>query len=617
MKETDSKIPAIEEERFQKVVEAAPCAMVMVDKNQNIVLINTQTEKIFGYERQELLGQKLEILIPQSFRSRHQGQVDNHFITPLTRPMGVGRDLFALHKNGKEFPVEIGLNPLQMNEGSFILASIIDITERKNNELILKESEERFRLLADSVPVLIWMAGPDKKHFYFNKTWLNFTGRSLEQEIGDAWATGLHPEDLKFYFKTYSASFDEKKPFSIEYRLKNKEGVYRWLIDTGIPRFNQKGEFLGYIGGCTDISQQKALEQTANDAQRMAHLGSWQWDIKNNTEIWSDEQFRIFGYEPKTIQAHHETFMNAIPVDKRQKVLSAFRSALEDNLPCHIESSIVRPNGELRHVLLQGEVKRNEKNEAVLMSGTVFDITDRKKVEQMKNEFIATVSHELRTPLTSIRGSLGLISGGAVGDMPDKAKPLVQIALSNCERLVRMINDILDIEKIESGKIDFHLKICDLNEVIKNSVKANEDYASQYAVLLKINETSESAFASIDVDRMTQVLTNLISNAVKFSSKGDIVLISVSRHGSNIRVSVMDKGKGIPENFKTKIFGKFAQADSSSTKQKGGTGLGLNICKKIVEKHGGKIGFESIPGAGATFYFDLPGLECSKDDNQA
>ena len=243
----------------------------------------------------------------------------------------------------------------------------------------------------------------------------------------------------------------------------------------------------------------------------------------------------------------------------------------------------------------------------VYFVGVVKDITERKQVEQMQKEFISTVSHELRTPLTSIRGSLGLILGGVSGELPEKAKALLTIANNNSERLIHLINDILDMEKISAGKMQFDYTVANLLTVVQQAVESNKGYADQLHVSFELNSSPDNEImVRIDEKRMAQVMSNLLSNAAKYSPTNDRVEISLEVAEKSVRISVHDHGNGIPEEFKSRIFSKFAQADSSDTRQKGGTGLGLNITKVIVEEHGGSIGFDSEAGKGTTFYVDIP-----------
>ncbi|NBW11749.1 MAG: response regulator [Caulobacteraceae bacterium] len=235
----------------------------------------------------------------------------------------------------------------------------------------------------------------------------------------------------------------------------------------------------------------------------------------------------------------------------------------------------------------------------------VRDISERRRIEQLKDEFVSTVSHELRTPLTSIAGSLGLLSGGAAGPLPEKAARLIQIAQSNSQRLVRLINDILDIEKIESGKLRLELAPLDLREIAERSIEGVQGYARELGVVVTLGE-AEAAPVRGDADRLIQVVTNLLSNASKFSPAGGTVSVTVDRETRLARLSVIDQGPGIPESFRARIFSKFAQADGSDTRAKGGTGLGLAIAREIAERHGGRLWFESAEGEGATFHLDLP-----------
>lgn len=235
----------------------------------------------------------------------------------------------------------------------------------------------------------------------------------------------------------------------------------------------------------------------------------------------------------------------------------------------------------------------------------VRDISERRRIDEMKREFVSTVSHELRTPMTSIAGSLGLLAGGAAGDLPEKAARLIGIAQANSQRLVRLINDILDMEKIESGQMTLVLEPLDLRQIAERSIEGVRAFADSHGVTLSLSRGEPTPVRG-DADRLIQVVTNLLSNAAKFSPTGGEVIVSVHPEQRIARLSVCDRGPGIPEAFRARIFSKFAQADSSDTRSKGGTGLGLAIAREIAERHGGRLWFESDPGDGATFHLDLP-----------
>ena len=230
------------------------------------------------------------------------------------------------------------------------------------------------------------------------------------------------------------------------------------------------------------------------------------------------------------------------------------------------------------------------------------------RADQLKSEFVSTVSHELRTPITAIRGSLGLLHAGAAGVLPENAAKLVGIAESSCKRLVYLLNDILDMEKIEAGKLDLRLSECDLVQLAAQARLAMQGYAAERGVVLRLEHATAKAPARVDPDRVIQVLTNLISNAVRFSPAGSTVELDVARAEGGHCVSVRDHGPGVTAQFRSRLFQKVSQADASTTRTSGGTGLGLAICKSIVERLGGRIGYEPAAGGGSVFFFELPGM---------
>jgi signal transduction histidine kinase/DNA-binding response OmpR family regulator len=229
-----------------------------------------------------------------------------------------------------------------------------------------------------------------------------------------------------------------------------------------------------------------------------------------------------------------------------------------------------------------------------------------KEKTRLKDEFVATVSHELRTPLTSITGALGLLTGNVAGKLPESAMHLLTVAYTNSQRLVRLLNDILDIEKMESGKAAFEFKRVEVRSLVEQAIEANRGFAKGFNVELQLHTASAAVDARVDADRLVQAITNLLSNAIKFSPPGEEVAVAVETRGDTVRISVRDHGHGVPEEFKPRIFEKFAQADATDARQKGGTGLGLSIVKQIVERLDGVVGFDEAPGGGAIFHIELP-----------
>ncbi len=239
----------------------------------------------------------------------------------------------------------------------------------------------------------------------------------------------------------------------------------------------------------------------------------------------------------------------------------------------------------------------------------VRDVSQLKEVDKLKDEFIATVSHELRTPLTAIRGSLGLLSGGVMGELAPPAQKLVKVSMTNVDRLTRLVNDILDLERIGSGQLPMSLKPTEFDATVLAAIEANQPFAREFEVSIEWQPGAPRAMLRTDADRIAQIFTNLLSNAVKFSPRGGAVVVKTRRRrdelGAHLRIEISDNGPGIPAEFQKRIFGKFTQADGSDTRTAQGTGLGLSIARALTEKLGGRIGFETGE-AGTTFWCEWP-----------
>lgn len=251
-------------------------------------------------------------------------------------------------------------------------------------------------------------------------------------------------------------------------------------------------------------------------------------------------------------------------------------------------------------------VSRCVQNRLPLFIGVVRDISERNRIDQLKNEFVSTVSHELRTPLTAISGSLGLISGGALGELPERARPVLDIAYRNSQRLSFLINDLLDMEKLVAGKMHFDIQRQFLMPLLEQSIEGNSAYGGNRHIKLLLTEVTPEIEVAVDGQRLLQVLSNLLSNAIKYSPDDGVVEITTRVQDSMVRVSVTDHGPGISAEFRERIFQKFSQADSSDTRRKSGTGLGLAISREMIGRMNGRIGFNSVEGQGACFYFELP-----------
>lgn len=315
---------------------------------------------------------------------------------------------------------------------------------------------------------------------------------------------------------------------------------------------------------------------------------------------------RLYGYEsPAELIDALSSIEQQLYVQPQRR--QEFRTLVErDGVVSNFESQVYQRDGSVIWISENARAVRDAKGTVLYYEGIVENITERKAVERLKNEFISTVSHELRTPLTSIRGALGLLINGVAGDLSPQIRALVDMAYKNSERLVLLINDILDIEKIEAGRMHFDLQPLNLISLIEQALEVNRPYGEQLQVQFLLEPCVPEIMVQADSNRVIQVLTNLLSNAAKFSPAQGTVKVTVSQQEQWVQVAIADRGPGIPVEFRTRIFQKFAQADGSDQRRLAGTGLGLSISKAIAEKLGGEISFETEINVGTTFYFKLP-----------
>lgn len=257
------------QDRLANIIASAMDAIIAIDDKQRIVLFNVSAERMFGCLAHDAIGDSVERFIPQRFRADHSVHVRRFGHTGVTnRAMGAPGILWALRANGEEFPIEASISRGEAGGKQLFTVIIRDVAERHRAEEKARESEERFRLVANTAPVLIWMSGPDKLCNYFNQPWLEFTGRPIEAELGNGWVDCVHPEDWKACVETYTEAFDRRESFRMQYRLRRSDGEYRWLLDIGVPRFNADGSFAGYIGSCIDVTDRKLAEEALSGVNR-------------------------------------------------------------------------------------------------------------------------------------------------------------------------------------------------------------------------------------------------------------------------------------------------------------------------------------------------------------
>ncbi|MBP2160385.1 MULTISPECIES: CHASE domain-containing protein [Asticcacaulis] len=423
---------------------------------------------------------------------------------------------------------------------------------------------------------------------------------------------------LKPGFATLTARIAHFGEDTSEWTFVRKDGTRFPVSLNATALVGENGELTGYLGVAEDITERRAQQQalvTSEETFRLAMEnaptgqalvspdGRW---LKVNGALCE-----LLGYTPETLL--RTDFQTITHPDDLDADMTLVGQVLSGEIASYtLEKRYIHSDGRIIWGLLSVSLVRKADGTPHYFISQIQDVTERRVMEQMKSEFISTVSHELRTPLTAIRGSLDFVANSLGGNLPQAGQRLIDMARRNCDRLVLLVNDILDIDKITSGTMRFDLRDESVAQLVEQSVALNQGFADKLNVGLAA-ATATGAAIRVDGERFQQVMTNLISNAVKFSPEGGTVHIAAAPAGSDIRISVRDEGPGIPADFRGRIFGRFAQADSSITRAKGGSGLGLHITKEIVAQMGGTIGYDSVEGEGATFWILFPAVRDEMD----
>ncbi|WP_312596970.1 hybrid sensor histidine kinase/response regulator [Stutzerimonas nitrititolerans] len=362
------------------------------------------------------------------------------------------------------------------------------------------------------------------------------------------------------------------------------------------------------------IRENKRALQLSEERLSLALKGSndglWDLNLAADTFYASPRTWHMLGYQPGELQLSTRLWEQVLVAEDLPRTRAQLAQTMLSRLDQFTSELRFRhKDGRTVPVLVRGYIQRDAQGQPLRISGTSMDLTEHKRIEQMKNEFVSTVSHELRTPLTSISGALGLINGGALGEVPPAMQQMLEIAYRNSQRLGHLINDLLDMEKIAAGKMSFDMHEHSLRQLLEEALASNQAFAAQLGVNCVLHEAVDVQ-VWVDASRLQQVLGNFLSNAIKYTPEGGEVSLHCSMpDATHVRISVTDQGPGIAAEFRARVFEKFAQADASDSRQKGGTGLGLAITKEFIERMGGKVGFDTAEGQGTTFWCELPILE--------
>ncbi|XOZ34450.1 PAS domain-containing protein [Halomonadaceae bacterium KBTZ08] len=492
-----------------------------------------------------------------------------------------------------------------------------------SEELERQLSRERLYKLLDQVPGMIYQfrrfPNGDAIFPFSSSGIQSIYGVSPEMAAGDASQAfeAIHPDDVQTVSDSIEYSAETLENWSSKYRVRDDRGNYRWVYGQARPEKLSDGSVLwhGYIHDIHDQElARRALERNELRLRTLfefSPIGIALNDLKTGSFIDLNESlYKPTGYSAEEfVQLSYWDITPSEYYQDEQKTLDRLRT---EGVYGPFEKEYIRKDGSRYPVRLQG-VLTHDPDDRPLIWSLVEDITDRRRLERMKDQFIATVSHELRTPLTSITGSLRLLEGGAAGELPAKAVTMLGTARRNADRLASLINDLLDMEKLVAGKMPMNLEEQPLAPVIQSAVESMAEYGQQFSVRIEITSGEQDQSVYVDGMRLEQALTNLISNGIKFSPPEAVLEIHVLAQGSDVVMKIRDHGPGVEQRFQNQLFDRFSQADSTDTRRLPGTGLGLSITREIVEQMNGEVFYEDAEGGGSCFCIQLPVVGSGSD----
>ena len=478
--------------------------------------------------------------------------------------------------------------------------------------------------MVDNSPAIMWITDKDARCTYLSRQWYEVTGRTPADDLGFGWVENVHPEDRDAAAKAFFTAVEERGRISIRYRLRHKNGTYRWSVDSGLPNLAPDGTFLGYIGTVIDIHDQVSSEieieimrQRFNRSAAATDLGVWYCDLPFDELIWNKEVKAHF-FHPQDQRVTIDDFYAHIDAQDRERVRADISRSIQTRGPYDTTFKTFDFNNPSKQKWIRaiGWTDYDAKGHPVRFDGITLDMTKEhirqqeltnaknaaETANEAKSRFLANMSHEIRTPLSAIVGYSELLAEKTNAD--PQSRHFVNRIAQNSGHLGRLVDELLDLSKIEANKLTVQNEAVDLPSIVESlraglSLNATED--------LKINfHLDPSPAVETDPVRLTQILTNVVGNAVKFTEKGTVDVHFESRAG-RLRINVKDTGIGIAKEQQSGLFEPFVQADSSVTRRYGGTGLGLSLSRKLARLLGGNLELvQSAPGVGSEFRLDIP-----------
>ncbi|WP_299794418.1 PAS domain S-box protein [uncultured Marivita sp.] len=583
--------------------------LMIIGPDGLILHCNRATQHLFGYGGDDLIGRPVfEVLQVASV-----AELNAHIKAPAVD--AIIKDMSGWNRSGELIPLAVHMTAWSDAERGLQHALVLrDITDEMEAARLAKDELMRANSAIRGARIGVFEYNPVADTVIVSDVWRELL--ELEDEdVQKAWRDRVHPDDLETALEPVRICLEDiAERASCEYRIQSKDrSRWRWMrADISIAKRDAEGRVTRLIGAMTDITERKTTENALRKsverfksafesaAVGMAVVGLDGKFLRANPALcelleYSEEELLTTDFQTLTHPDDLNDDLNKLDLLKAGKIPGY-----------QLEKRYIRANGATMWGLLSVGMVKDEDGRPDQFISQIVDITEQRRLDELKREFISTVSHELRTPLTSVLGSLALLSSMDAEPFSDEAQRLMFIGQENGKRLHALINDVLDFEKFSARQMRFELSRHEIAGLIEEAALANMASADKFGVRFNIDCPDRSLTGFVDPKRFQQVMTNLLTNAAKFAAEGSMIDIEVEGQPKDIRVSVANEGHGISDSFRDQIFKPFVQAAPSATRARGGTGLGLSITKKIVEQTGGTIGFDSEENGRTTFWFTVP-----------
>ncbi|RLC92241.1 MAG: hypothetical protein DRI39_08580 [Chloroflexi bacterium] len=611
------------EELLRAWFVSSPIGMYIVQDGA-FRIVNPTFERLLGYSESELVGMDPMMLVSPDDRSMVRENAVKMLKGMRTSPY----EFRYVTRSGESKWVMETVSSIQYEGRQAALGYFMDITGLKETEWALRESERRYRLLAENITDVIFCTDMDLRPIYVSPSIERLLGYTVEESMSRTPIEAMTPESLQVAVDALAAEVakgyrdrDRFRPRVRELEFRRKDGSTVWAeVRVSLIR-DEAGQATEVLGVMSDVTKRKKMEQELRKseaslarAQRVARLGNWDWDIVNDELRFSEEIYRIFGLSTRDRVSGHDTFLESVHPEDREFVRKAFDQALYERKTYSPDYRIVLPDGSERVVHEQVEITYDENGMATRVVGTVQDITEirdlAKKVieyEEMnkfKSNLLSTVSHELRTPLATIKGYCTLLLDYDKRLRGGEKREYLESIDKATERLAELVNHLLDMSRLEAGLLKLDRAPTSVAKLVQEAVAEAKMRDQGHEIVLDLQ--GRLPRLNLDARRIRQVLDNLLDNAVKYSEPGTRVMVEARQVGLELVVSIRDSGMGIPRDSLDRVFDLMYRVEQRLASDTRGAGLGLAICKGLVEAHGGRIWVESEPGKGSTFHFALP-----------